>query len=102
MKSSLSLLTTSIWEREEGDEMPFESSLPPNRNPKPYSICHLTTHLIEFSDEDHARGVLYCRAEFQMGKSGLCSRFNIGTVMSDEKERGTSEAVSTCCGMART
>ncbi len=38
------------------------------QEPQSYSICHLTTHLIEFEDKNRARGVLYCRAEFQMGE----------------------------------
>jgi len=32
----------------------------------PLTILNVGTHLIELTDEDHARGVVYCRAELQL------------------------------------
>ena len=34
---------------------------------KPLTILNVGTHLIEIDDADHARGVVYCRCEFQLG-----------------------------------
>jgi hypothetical protein len=32
----------------------------------PISVLNVGTHLIDFEDRDHARGVVYCRAELQI------------------------------------
>jgi ketosteroid isomerase-like protein len=31
------------------------------------TILHVGTHLIEFDDDDHAHGIVYCRGEIQVG-----------------------------------
>jgi ketosteroid isomerase-like protein len=41
----------------------FEASL----GETPITVLNVGTHLIDFDDPDHARGVVYCRAELQVG-----------------------------------
>lgn len=31
------------------------------------TILHVTTHVIDFDDADHARGIVYCRGEIEIG-----------------------------------